>query len=79
MSLKAKISWRFHYLVSFSIFQEQNYVEITELQPNSMYFLQVQTISQYGQNKLRSNRASIFYNTTGEIEPTQRIGKQVIF
>lgn len=29
-----------------------------------MYFLQVQTISQFGLGKLRSDKASIFYNTT---------------
>ncbi|XP_068624924.1 anosmin-1 [Battus philenor] len=44
--------------------KEQTYVEIKDLQPNSMYFLQVQTISQYGLGKLRSEKAAIFYNTT---------------
>lgn len=29
-----------------------------------MYFLQVQTISQFGLGKLRSDKAEIFYNTT---------------
>ncbi|XP_045767671.1 anosmin-1 isoform X1 [Maniola jurtina] len=53
--------------------KEQNYVEISDLQPNSMYFLQVQTISMFGLGKLRSEKAAIFYNTTsgtdGEQEP----------
>ncbi|XP_022825826.1 anosmin-1-like [Spodoptera litura] len=44
--------------------KDQNYIEIKDLQPNSMYFLQVQTISQFGLGKLRSDKASIFYNTT---------------
>ncbi|CAG4969800.1 unnamed protein product [Parnassius apollo] len=44
--------------------KEQTYVEIKDLQPNSMYFLQVQTISQFGLGKLRSEKAAIFYNTT---------------
>ncbi|XP_063827330.1 anosmin-1 [Ostrinia nubilalis] len=52
--------------------KEQNYVDITDLLPNSMYFLQVQTVSQYGQSKLRSNKASIFYNTTN-VHENQRI------
>ncbi|XP_041989049.1 anosmin-1 [Aricia agestis] len=45
--------------------KEQTYVEIKDLQPNSMYFLQVQSISQFGTGKLRSEKAAIFYNTTG--------------
>ncbi|KAJ8724321.1 hypothetical protein PYW08_015795 [Mythimna loreyi] len=44
--------------------KDQNFIEIKDLQPNSMYFLQVQTISQFGLGKLRSDKASIFYNTT---------------
>ncbi|KAL4707287.1 hypothetical protein ACJJTC_019825 [Scirpophaga incertulas] len=31
-----------------SVPKEQNFIEINDLQPNSMYFLQVQTVSQYG-------------------------------
>lgn len=42
-------------------------MEIKDLQPNSMYFLQVQTISQFGLGKLRSDKAEIFYNTTGTV------------
>ncbi|KAJ0177911.1 hypothetical protein K1T71_006784 [Dendrolimus kikuchii] len=49
--------------------KEQNHIEIKDLQPNSMYFLQVQTISQFGAGKLRSEKASIFYNTTSVTEP----------
>ncbi|CAB3235952.1 unnamed protein product [Arctia plantaginis] len=51
--------------------KEQNNIEIKDLLPNSMYFLQVQTISQFGTGKLRSEKASIFYNTTsnGKAEP----------
>ncbi|XP_022130196.1 anosmin-1 [Pieris rapae] len=44
--------------------KEQNYVEINDLQPNSLYFFQVQTISLFGLGKLRSEKAVIFYNTT---------------
>ncbi|XP_013142353.1 PREDICTED: anosmin-1 [Papilio polytes] len=47
-----------------SVPKEQTYVIIKDLQPNSMYFLQVQSISQYGLGKLRSEKAAIFYNTT---------------
>ena len=50
------------------LFQEQTYVEISDLQPNSMYFLQVQTISIFGLGKLRSEKAAIFYNTTSIAE-----------
>ncbi|CAD0200473.1 unnamed protein product [Chrysodeixis includens] len=57
--------------------KDQNYIDIKDLQPNSMYFLQVQTISQFGLGKLRSDKASIFYNTTSTRndpapEPLQR-------
>ncbi|XP_045449270.1 anosmin-1 [Melitaea cinxia] len=48
--------------------KEQTYVEISDLQPNSMYFLQVQTISVFGLGKLRSDKAAIFYNTTSATE-----------
>lgn len=48
--------------------KEQTFVEITDLQPNSMYFLQVQTISIFGLGKLRSEKAAIFYNTTSIAE-----------
>ncbi|PZC80984.1 anosmin-1 [Helicoverpa armigera] len=49
--------------------KDQNFIEIKDLQPNSMYFLQVQTISQFGLGKLRSDKASIFYNTTSLTQP----------
>ncbi|XP_072949990.1 anosmin-1-like [Epargyreus clarus] len=48
--------------------KDQNFIEIKDLQPNSMYFLQVQTISQFGTGKLRSDKAAVFYNTTSVIE-----------
>nr|XP_026485502.1 anosmin-1 [Vanessa tameamea] len=48
--------------------KDQTYVEISDLQPNSMYFLQVQTISLFGLGKLRSDKAAIFYNTTSATE-----------
>lgn len=48
--------------------KDQSYLEIRDLLPNSMYFLQVQTISQFGVGKLRSEKASIFYNTTSSPE-----------
>ncbi|XP_061704937.1 anosmin-1 isoform X2 [Cydia pomonella] len=44
--------------------RDKTYVEIEELKPNSMYFFQVQTISQFGTGKLRSDKAAVFYNTT---------------
>lgn len=51
-------------LLLFCFLQGQTYAEIKDLKPNSMYFLQVQTISHYGGGKLRSEKAAIFYNTT---------------
>lgn len=50
-----------------TVSKDQNHIEIKDLQPNSMYFLQVQTISQFGLGKLRSDKASVFYNTTGSV------------
>ncbi|XP_073952856.1 anosmin-1 Kallmann syndrome 1 [Choristoneura fumiferana] len=47
-----------------SIPKDQTHTEIRDLKPNSMYFLQVQTISHFGVGKLRSEKAAIFYNTT---------------
>ncbi|XP_063390388.1 anosmin-1 isoform X2 [Cydia fagiglandana] len=44
--------------------KDQTYAEIKELTPNAMYFFQVQTISQFGTGKLRSDKAAVFYNTT---------------
>ncbi|XP_053605777.1 anosmin-1 [Plodia interpunctella] len=44
--------------------KDQKSIEIKDLQPNSMYFLQVQSISQFGLGRLRSDKAAIFYNTT---------------
>ncbi|XP_063544211.1 anosmin-1 isoform X2 [Cydia strobilella] len=44
--------------------KDKTYAEIKELKPNSMYFFQVQTISQFGTGKLRSDKAAVFYNTT---------------
>lgn len=67
MSLTTKyfcICVNFWYEKWFCNLQEQTYVIIKDLQPNSMYFLQVQSISQYGLGKLRSEKAAIFYNTT---------------
>lgn len=59
------------------ILQEQTSIEIKDLQPNSMYFLQVQSISQFGLGKLRSEKSEIFYNTTSAdaTVTNQRIGK----
>ncbi|KAG6458044.1 anosmin-1 [Manduca sexta] len=51
--------------------KDQHFIEIKDLQPNSMYFLQVQTISHYGLGKLRSEKASIFYNTTATMPPKE--------
>ncbi|GBP53502.1 Anosmin-1 [Eumeta japonica] len=48
--------------------KEQTSYEITNLQPNSTYFIQVQTISQYGTSKLRSEKAAVLYNTTATKE-----------
>ncbi|CAG4964663.1 unnamed protein product [Colias eurytheme] len=48
--------------------KDQHSVEIKDLQPNSLYFLQVQTISLFGLGKLRSDKAAIFYNTTATEE-----------
>lgn len=57
--------------------KEQNHIDIKDLQPNSMYFLQVQTISQFGMGKLRSEKASIFYNTTSIAEsPPESLQKR---
>ncbi|CAG9122693.1 unnamed protein product [Plutella xylostella] len=47
-----------------TVAKTQTYYDIKDLEPNSMYFLQVQTISQYGLTKLRSEKAAIFFNTT---------------
>ncbi|XP_049871008.1 anosmin-1 [Pectinophora gossypiella] len=44
--------------------KEKHHIDIRDLQPNSMYFFQVQTISQFGLGKLRSDKSAIFYNTT---------------
>lgn len=49
----------------------QTFFDITDLQSNSMYFLQVQTISQYGTGKLRSEKAEMFYNTTNSNDKSQ--------
>ncbi|XP_048006970.1 anosmin-1 [Leguminivora glycinivorella] len=56
--------------------RDKTYAEIKELKPNSMYFLQVQTISQFGTGKLRSDKAAVFYNTTSTPDiPPQSLKK----
>ncbi|XP_059058552.1 anosmin-1 [Achroia grisella] len=52
--------------------KDQTSIEIKDLQANSMYFLQVQTISQFGLGKLRSDKAAVFYNTTGSNNYNQK-------
>ncbi|VVC96660.1 anosmin-1 [Leptidea sinapis] len=58
--------------------KDQTSFEIKDLQPNSMYFLQVQTISLFGLGKLRSEKAAIFYNTTAinEERPPESLQKK---
>ncbi|XP_026318590.1 anosmin-1 [Hyposmocoma kahamanoa] len=47
-----------------SVSKEKKFIEIKDLQPSSLYFFQVQTISQFGVGKLRSEKSAIFFNTT---------------
>ncbi|XP_031763204.2 anosmin-1 isoform X2 [Galleria mellonella] len=48
-----------------TVSKDQTSIDIKDLQANSMYFLQVQAISQFGLGKLRSDKAAVFYNTPG--------------
>ncbi|OWR47351.1 Kal-1 protein precursor [Danaus plexippus plexippus] len=57
--------------------KDQTFVEISKLHPNSMYFLQVQTISAFGGGKLRSEKAEIFYNTTSSEQPPQALKRRI--
>ncbi|XP_063634448.1 anosmin-1 isoform X2 [Cydia splendana] len=60
-----------------TVSKDKTYAEIKELTPNAMYFFQVQTISQFGTGKLRSDKAAVFYNTTSTHDlPPQSLKKQ---
>ncbi|KAI5637763.1 fibronectin type III domain-containing protein [Phthorimaea operculella] len=57
--------------------KEKHHIDIKDLLPNSMYFFQVQTISQFGLGRLRSDKAAIFYNTTSSNDfPAESLDKR---
>lgn len=46
------------------MFQDQTKFELKNLQANSLYFLQVQALAQFGKEKLKGEKAQLVLNTT---------------
>lgn len=51
--------------------KDTHYFEITELLPESSYYIQVQSISINGSRRLKSDKCSLLYNTTQPAEPNK--------
>lgn len=45
-------------------FQDHTKFLLRELQPNSLYFLQIQALVQYGKVRLRGEKSGLILNTT---------------
>lgn len=48
-----------------TVFEPQRHFELRQLAPDSTYYVQVQSISVFGQRRLRSKKTSFTLNTTG--------------
>lgn len=51
-------------LMNYIFFQDVTRFDLKNLQPNSLYFLQVQALAQFGKERLKGEKAALVLNTT---------------
>lgn len=78
---KYKIFWSRHLpgvinsvsMQQATVMEPQRHFELRELVPESTYYIQLQSISFFGQKRLRSKKVSVTLNTTAEMQPLSHL------
>lgn len=55
------------------LFKVKDEVEIEDLQPNTQYLVQVQSVANWGQKRLKSNKALFFFTTPSTGKSTETL------